>query len=120
VRASRGRDTLPRLLVQAGAIVDEIAAYVHRDVTSWPPQVDSLLCSRAIDAVTATSTAIAHSSVALIGARANHLQWISLSANITQTLRDLGVKYIQQADQNTIPSLIATIVETVDRWQSDR
>ncbi|MEQ8846640.1 uroporphyrinogen-III C-methyltransferase [Botrimarina sp.] len=67
IRASRGREVLAESLAEAGAEVSQVVAYESRDVATADPAVLEEIAAGRVDWITATSSAIAHSSVRLFG-----------------------------------------------------
>ncbi|MEX0728023.1 MAG: uroporphyrinogen-III C-methyltransferase [Planctomycetaceae bacterium] len=58
-RANRGRDVLPQQLRQAGADLEEVIVYHHRDVETLPEEQQAQLEQGAIDWIALSSPAIA-------------------------------------------------------------
>jgi uroporphyrinogen III methyltransferase/synthase len=58
-RANRGRDVLPQQLKQAGADLEEVVVYHHRDVETLPEEQQAQLEQGAIDWIALSSPAIA-------------------------------------------------------------
>lgn len=64
-RASRGRDVLPAGLMAAGAIVEEVVVYSHRDAEALPSSVVEAIENGRLDWVGLSSPAIARRLAAL-------------------------------------------------------
>lgn len=110
IRANRGREVLAAALRAAGGDVVEAVAYESRDVTQADPDVLAALERREIDVVTVTSSAIARSLVALVGAHLRGARLASLSPITSATLVELGYPPAIEAAEYTMPGLVAAIV----------
>lgn len=111
-RAELAREALARLLRQAGATVDEIAAY--RTVPGQGGrEVRALLLEGEIDAVTFTSSSTVRFFLQRIGADANRLLegvTIACIGPITaRTARELGLHVDVVAEEYTIEGLVRAL-----------
>lgn len=111
-RASRGGDTLRVGLEAAGAQVDEVVCYLHRDVETPAASVTSMLERGQISWTTVTSSAIARSLVGMFGERLRQTQLASLSPKTSGTLRQLGFPPAVEAEMATMRSLCEAIAAT--------
>jgi uroporphyrinogen-III synthase len=121
VRAEQARDYLPDALRAAGADVTIAPAYR----TIIP--VDSIAAVREIfdaparypDAITFTSSSTATNLVALLDAAGLRLppeiQRVSIGPVTSQTLRELNLPAHAEAAEATIPMLVESVVQALDR-----
>jgi uroporphyrinogen III methyltransferase/synthase len=70
VRASRGRDVLPKELARAGAELSEVIAYSHADCTALPPDVARLIAAGRLPWIGLSSPAIARGLARLLSPKA--------------------------------------------------
>jgi uroporphyrinogen III methyltransferase/synthase len=112
IRASRGADTLPRLLTNSGALVHEVVAYDHRDVTDADSAIKDMMRQGLIDWTTITSSATAESLYRMFGDSLSQTKIASLSPITSKTITDLGLTVTAQADPFTIDSLIEKVLES--------
>ena len=110
VRASRGRETLPESLRQAGFEVEQVAAYDHTDVDLADPAILDAARSSQIDWITVTSSATARNLVKLFGTSVGTAKLASLSPLTSATLRELGLQVNAEADPYTVEAMIESIV----------
>lgn len=109
VRASRGKDTLPAGLKNAGALVTQVVAYSHRDVERPDPRIVELASQGRIDWVTVTSSASAENVVRMFGDALRQSKIASLSPVTSKTINDLGFEVEIEANPYTIESLVESI-----------
>lgn len=60
VRASRGRDVLPKMLTDVGALFAQLVVYENRDVEEFSPEVERRLRTGTLDWIGLSSPSIAH------------------------------------------------------------
>ncbi|QDU55830.1 uroporphyrinogen-III C-methyltransferase [Aeoliella mucimassa] len=113
LRASRGREVLAETLSAAGGEVEQVVVYESHDVTSPAPEVEKALTAGDIDWVTATSSAIARSLVAMLGESLNYSQLAAISPLTGEVLRDLGFPPKVVASDYTMAGLVAAIEQGV-------
>ncbi|MFO0867647.1 MAG: uroporphyrinogen-III C-methyltransferase [Pirellulales bacterium] len=113
IRASRGRDVLPRRLAEAGGVVTQVVAYSSRDVAAAEPDILQRLADGQIDWVTVTSSAIARSLVRLYGDALHRTRLVSISPITSETLRECGFSPAAEAREYTIPGLIQALRQVV-------
>lgn len=111
IRASRGADTLPKLLTQSGAMVHEVVAYENRDVDKADQAITDSMRDGLIDWTTVTSSATAESLSRMFGDALTKTKIASLSPITSETLRELGLEVSAEADPYTIDSLIQKILK---------
>lgn len=109
LRASRGPDTLAEALHHAGALVEQIVTYSHRDVTQANAEITEKMNRGEINWVTVTSNAIAGALISLYGQALHQTRLASLSPGITKTLKDAGFATSAEACEATMASLIDAI-----------
>jgi uroporphyrinogen III methyltransferase/synthase len=110
--ASRGRDTLPRELTKAGAVVEEIVVYTNADVTQPDPDIAERLAAGRVDWTTVTSSAIARSLAALFGEDLKKTRLASISPITSQALREAGCEPTAEAAQYTMQGLVEAILSS--------
>lgn len=113
VRASRGRDVLPKGLIRQGADVTEVVAYESSDVETCSPEVERRLAGRGVDWVILTSSAIARAAANLMPDALRQSQIVSISPITSDTLRELGYEPVVEAKVYTMPGIIEAILEHV-------
>lgn len=113
-RAQEARDTLPRLLGEAGALVDVAAAY--RTVVPEGGAVADLrraLADGRVDAVTFTSSSTVRNFCKMVGPDAASLMGgvaaCSIGPITSQTLRERGMEPAVEADRFTVEGLVTAI-----------
>ena len=109
LRASRGRDTLKRLLTESGGGVTEIAVYRSVDRTHANPQITELMRRGGISYVTVTSSAIARSLVAMFGDLLQQTCLVSISPITSKTLSDLGFPPQREAIEASLDSIVCLL-----------
>jgi len=111
LRANRGRDVIKRLLTEAGGNVTETAVYRSVDRTCADPIITELIQRGGIDYITATSSAIATSVVALFGESLRQTSLISISPITSQTLRNLGYPPHREAAEASLDGIVEALKE---------
>lgn len=113
IRASRGRDILPKGLAAAGAHVTEVTAYQSDDVTQPSVEVERRLSGRGVDWIIVTSSAIARATAALVPEAMQNSNLVSISPITSDTLRDLGFEPTVEAKVYTMDGIIEAILAYV-------
>ena len=113
VRASRGREILAEQLRLAGAVVEQVVAYTSSDVAQPNPEIAEMLVAGRIDWITVTSSSIARALVSLFGEKLRQSKLASISPVTSATLKELGYEPIVEAEQYTMPGLVAAIQDAV-------
>jgi uroporphyrinogen III methyltransferase/synthase len=111
VRADRGRDVLPRHLIDAGHHVVEVAAYANTPLGAIDAATLEALDAAGIDWVTVTSPSIATAAAHLFGDRMHRWRIASISPVTTAALAPLGLRPAAEAGQATIESLVAAMTD---------
>ncbi len=111
VRGTLGNDTLSTMLTAAGAHVESVVAYQNIDERHVDENILERMNDGSIDFTTITSSSIARSVVAAFGESLRKTKLISISEQTSNTLRELGFKPFQQADE-------ATLGELLPKWKS--
>lgn len=109
VRASRGKDVLPNALAAAGAKVQQVTAYCHRDVVTTDPEIAELAREGKIDWITVTSSATAESLHRMLGDALHQSKLASLSPVTSKMIRKLGYEVAVEATPYTIEALTEAI-----------
>ncbi|MCL5265913.1 MAG: uroporphyrinogen-III C-methyltransferase [Chloroflexi bacterium] len=118
-RAEVAREVLPVQLREAGAAVDEVAAYRTTPAQSHSEQAVRRFLDREIDIVTFTSSSTVRNLVAILEAngrnRASRLLDATVNACIgpitAQTAEELGIRVDVVAREYTIKGLVDAVVE---------
>lgn len=113
-RASRGPSTLADGLSKRGHHVTSVTAYEHDDVQHPTDQNYSLVSQSKIHWITVTSSAIAHSLLAMFGQNLKYTNLASLSPKTSETLRQLGLPPTVEASKPSMHLLIDAIVQHED------
>jgi uroporphyrinogen-III synthase len=108
-RGNRGRDVLPKGIVDAGGIVEEIVVYKSIDCKTAKTEVVNKMQQNKIDWVTATSPAIAESLVNMFGESLRKTKIISISPITTTKLIALNFPPTKEAKEATINGIINEI-----------
>ena len=111
VTASRGRTVMTDGLAAAGARVQTLVAYDHRDVETLPDGVIAAIDAGEVDWVTITSSATAENLVRLLGHRIDRLNVASLSPVTSDALRGLGVEVDLTATDASFESLTQSLID---------
>ena len=113
IRANRGRDVLPNGLRDAGAKVEEAVVYNSQDVDELSGLTEEAL-EEGIDWITFTSSAIARSSIKLLGDHVQSMKSASISPITSETMRELGVMPTVEASSHNLDGLLQAILEYRD------
>ena len=113
IRANRGRDVLPNGLRDAGAEVEETVVYHSQDVDELSGVTEEAL-EEGIDWITFTSSAIARSSIKLLGDHVQSMKSASISPITSETMRELGVMPTVEASSHDLDGLLQAILEYRD------
>jgi len=111
LRASRGREVLAETLTAAGAQVQQAVVYESRDVTTPDPEIAEALKEGRIDWVTVTSSAIARSLVAMLGADLKQAKLAAISPLTAGVLTDAGYTVTAIADPYTTAGVVDAILK---------
>ena len=114
VRGERGRDVVAPGLRAVDAHVDEVVAYVSRDVTELKESVIEQLHERRIDWVMATSAAIGEAAVRLFAGHCDGAQWVAISPRTAKALQKGGVQVVSTAKQATVDAMIDAMLAHVE------
>ncbi len=114
LKASRGRDVLPKLLSQAGAIVDELPVYQNLDKAAFDDAVVSRLLTGLLHWVGISSPSIARQFARLLQQNQismNELQTriASISPLTTEALQQAGLTVSAEAAEATWPEILKAI-----------
>ena len=117
-RADRARDVLRTELSNAGAHLEELIVYRHRDVTAWPDNVLETLRRGELDWIGVSSPAIARQVARLIPADARqHLgssvRLATISPVTSAACREVGLPVAVEATDFTWPGILAAIRNAV-------
>ena len=118
VRASRGRDVLPKLLTSAGARVEEIITYQNVDCEALPPAAQQLLDQGRLDWIALSSSSIARQLARLITPAAREyfgraMRIAAISPVTADAARDAGLPVHAVASHFTWDGLFKAIVDAV-------
>lgn len=111
LRADIARPALPRLLVEAGAIVNEVVAYQTQRPEALPDAVLEAL-REGMDWVTFTSSSTVRNLVALLGEEKSLLDGVqaaSIGPITSQTMGELGLDVAVESDAASVVSLIEAV-----------
>lgn len=111
--ASRGRDVLQTGLVERGANLKEVVVYQSVDETELSAEVQRRLTSKGIDWVIVTSSAIARSTIQLLGDGLKQSKIVSISPITSEAVRELGHEVAVEATDYTMSGIVAAILEHV-------
>lgn len=116
IRASRGREVLAETLYDAGAEVDQVVAYLSRDITAANPSVLEEITAGRVDWITATSSAIAHATATLFGeaikASPKPPRFAAISPLTAAALQEAGHEASAVATEFTADGVIDAILKT--------
>ena len=136
LRADIARPVLPTLLRDAGAVVDELDAYITRPVASLPQNVLDAFASRTVDWVTFTSSSTATNLVNLLNGAASlasnaagtsqpseetesaasvlaGVKLASIGPITTKTMTQLGLTPAIEAEDANVAGLVDAIVRAM-------
>ncbi|MEM6855738.1 MAG: uroporphyrinogen-III synthase, partial [Planctomycetota bacterium] len=111
LRADIARPALPRLLVEAGAIVNEVIAYQTQKPEALPEAVLDAL-REGLDWVTFTSSSTVRNLIDLLGEEASLLDGVraaSIGPITSQTMRERGLDVAVESEQASVASLIEAV-----------
>ncbi len=114
-RASRGRDVLPKVLIAAGATVEEVVVYQNSDVDTYPPIVWQQLEKGDLDWIALSSPSIARNFARLLTANArawigSKTKLVSISPVTTDAAREVGLPIAAEATVYTWNGLFDAII----------
>lgn len=109
LRASRGREVLADELRQAGGEVEQVVVYSSSDTAAADPSIAEALAEGRIDWVTATSSSIARSVVALFGEQLADTKLVAISPLTAGVLADLGHPAAAVAQHYTSEGVVEAI-----------
>ncbi len=102
---NHSRDTLSVGLQQLGAATSEALCYETRQVSSLAPEIATALATGRIQYATITSSLIAEASYQLLAEYHLQVLPVSLSAAVTERLKQLGWPAVAQAESHTNAAL---------------
>ncbi|MDA0988499.1 MAG: uroporphyrinogen-III C-methyltransferase [Chloroflexi bacterium] len=114
LRAEAGRDILSKGLSEAGALVDDVAAYRTVMPEESGEKVQSIVAEGRIDVVAFTSSSTVTNLLTLLGGDATSLGGMTLACigPITaETARNAGLTVNVVATESTVPGLVDALVE---------
>ena len=112
-RAAVARDVVPDALDAAGALVDVVEAYRTVEASSSREMLAALVDRGEVDLVTFTSASTVTNFVQLVGAsRATGTRAACIGPITAATARDAGFDVTVEAEEYTVPGLVAAI----ERW----
>ncbi len=112
IRASRGREVLAESLISSGALVEQVVAYQSTDVSSLEPYVEEELRAGRVDWITATSSAIARSTVELTkSVGIGNAKFAAISPLTGGVLLDLGHEPTATAKDYTSTGVVEAILQ---------
>ncbi len=122
-RANRARDVLRNELTTAGALVDEVIVYRHRDIPAWPDAVNDRLLRGDLDWIGVSSPAIARQVARLMPEEAHiHLgktiRVASISPVTTATCDEVGLPVSVEATEFTWNGILEAIVRAESKADS--
>jgi uroporphyrinogen III methyltransferase / synthase len=113
-RAEEARDALPDGLTAAGAVVDVVSLYRTEPELSDGGALARRLLEGEVDAVTFTSSSTVKNFVGLVGAEAatcGRYAAAAIGPITTRTARELGIRIDIEAQEFTIPGLVAALTQ---------
>lgn len=126
-RADRVRDVLRTELTAAGAQLEEVVVYQHRDIAAWSDEVNQRLIAGQLDWIGVSSPAIARNVARLVpdAARSRLGQSIriaSISPVTSALCQEVGMAVSAEATEHTWDGILAAIqqVEQQDTQRSVR
>jgi uroporphyrinogen III methyltransferase / synthase len=109
IRASRGREVLAESLRNAGAVVEQVIAYVSRDVELPDPEIEDLMFEGDIDWIAITSSSIARSLTELFGESLMKTQLATVSPITEKALQECGFDSTVVAKRHDMIGLVDAI-----------
>mgnify|MGYP003319079607 CR=1 FL=1 len=110
IRASRGRDVLRAGLSKAGADVQQVVVYRSQDIQTLSSSTREAV-EQGIDWVTFTSSAIARSSIGLLGQHLKGVKSVSISPVTSEMMRSLGFEPTVEAKQHDLDGMIKGLLD---------
>jgi uroporphyrinogen III methyltransferase/synthase len=116
VRADRVRDTLRTELASAGARLEELIAYRHHDIESWPDDVVESLTIGNLNWIGVSSPAIARNIVRMLPSAAwpyigQRIRVASISPVTTATCQEVGLPVSAEAVEHTWDGILSAIIQ---------
>ncbi|MEM9419065.1 MAG: uroporphyrinogen-III C-methyltransferase [Planctomycetota bacterium] len=114
LRADIARPALPKLLVEAGAIVNEVVAYQTRVPDALPEDVLDAL-REGVNWVTFTSSSTVRNLIELLGEERGLLdgaKTASIGPITSQTIRELGLALTVESETASVASLVEAVTST--------
>lgn len=113
-RANRVRDVLRTELTAAGAQLEEVVVYQHRDVAVWSDEVNQRLNSGTLDWIGVSSPAIARNVARLVPETARlhlgeRIRIASISPVTSAACQEVGLPISAEATEHTWDGLLAAI-----------
>jgi len=110
-RADIGRATLRRRLVEAGARVDDVAAYRTGAAEALPPRVEEALAAGGVDWITFTSGSTARNFAAMLADRSalGGVKLASIGPVTSNAMREAGLAVDVEAERHDTEGLVAAI-----------
>lgn len=123
-RANRVRDVLRTELAAAGAQLDEVVVYQHRDVDAWPEEVNKRLVAGQLDWIGVSSPAIARNVARLVPEAArsylgSRIRIASISPVTSAACQEVGLPVSAEATEHTWDGLLAAI-QRVEQDETQR
>lgn len=106
VRTPDGSNRLEEQLCKVAASVHCVHAYRQLPIDRWTESIVSSIHELRSPWIVATSPNVAKHAFRLLGDLAAGSRWLSISANVTETLKDLGATTIVESHQSDYPSLV--------------
>ena len=105
-----GNNRLEEQLSKVAASVHSIHAYRQLPIDRWPESLASTISEAPSPWIVATSPNIAKHAFRLLGDSAADSRWLSISASVTETLKDLGATTIVESHLADYPSLVHALI----------
>ena len=109
-RADLARAVLPERLRMAGAEVEEVDAYTTVPDGAGADRVRQMLADGEVDVVTFTASSTVRNFVRLLGAEVGTAAVACIGPITAATARELGMRVDVEAEEYTIPGLMAALV----------
>jgi len=106
-----GSNRLEEQLSQVATNILSVHAYLQLPIDRWSEHLASTIAESRSPWIVATSPNIAKHAFRLLGDLAASSRWLSISANASATLMELGAKEIVEARQSDYPSLVQAAVD---------
>ncbi|WP_437200765.1 uroporphyrinogen-III C-methyltransferase [Planctomicrobium sp. SH664] len=116
-RANRGRDVIPDALAAAGAHVEQVVVYHHRDVEQFPDSVMQSLAAGELNWIALSSPSIARNIARLLNGPAlrNHVRLAAISPVTAEAAVAAGLTVSAVAEEHTWRGLFAAIRDREER-----